>query len=300
MNVFITGSTGFIGGSVAVRLVAAGHTVHGLARTEAQAAQLSELGIKPVLGDLADGAVLRREARSADAVVNAASSDDLAAVETLMDALAGTGKTFIHTSGSSVVADHANGEWAGGTVYDEDTPVRPVPGKAQRAALDQQVIRAATERGLRSIVLCNSMIYGNGLGLKPHSAQIPLLLAQARQSGIARHVGHGLNIWSNVHIEDVSELYLLALNHAPAGSFYYVENGEASYAQITAAIAERLGLGAPQGWPIEEAIREWGAGRASYSLGSNSRVSSRRARNELGWKPGHGSVLEWIRTGMVL
>jgi nucleoside-diphosphate-sugar epimerase len=144
------------------------------------------------------------------------------------------------------------------------------------------------------------MIYGHGLGLKPHSAQIPLLLAQARQSGIARHVGHGLNIWSNVHIEDVSELYLLALTHAPAGSFYYVENGEASYAQITVAIAERLGLGAPQGWPIEEAIREWGAGRASYSLGSNSRVSSRRARNELGWKPMHGSVLEWIRAGMVL
>lgn len=300
MNVFITGATGFIGGSIAVRMVAAGHTVRGLVRTEAQAARIAELGIKPVLGELADGAVLAREARAADAVVNAASSDDLTAVASFIDALSGTGKTFIHTSGTSVLADDANGEWAGETVYDEDTPVTPVPGKAQRAALDQQVTRAATERGLRSIVLCNSMIYGNGLGLKPHSAQIPLLLAQARQSGIARHVGHGLNIWSNVHIEDVSELYLLALGHAPAGSFYYVENGEASYAQITVAIAERLGLGAPQGWPIEVAIREWGAGRASYSLGSNSRVSSRRARNELGWKPRHGSVLEWIRAGMVL
>lgn len=300
MNVFITGATGFIGGSIAVCMVAAGHTVRGLVRTEAQATRIAELGIKPVLGELADGTVLAREARSADAVVNAASSDDLTAVASFIDALSGTGKTFIHTSGTSVVADDANGEWAGGTVYDEDTPVTPVPGKAQRAALDQQVTRAATERGLRSIVLCNSMIYGNGLGLKPHSAQIPLLLAQARQSGIARHVGRGLNIWSNVHIEDVSELYLLALSHAPAGSFYYVENGEASYAQITAAIAERLGLGAPQGWPIEEAVKEWGAGRASYSLGSNSRVSSRRARNELGWKPRHGSVLEWIRAGMVL
>jgi nucleoside-diphosphate-sugar epimerase len=300
MNVFITGSTGFIGGSIAVRLVAAGHHVRGLVRTEAQAAQISELGIKPVLGDLADSAILTREARSADAVVNAASSDDPAAVEIFIDALSGTGKTFIHTSGTSVIADNANGEWAGGTVYDEDTLFTPVPEKAQRAALDKQVISAATERGLHSIVLCNSLIYGHGFGLKPHSAQIPLLLAQARQSGVARHVGHGLNIWSNVHIEDVSELYLLALNHAPPGSFYYVENGEASFAEITAAIAERLGLGAPQGWPIEEASREWGFSRAAYSFGSNSRVSSRRARTELGWKPKHGSASEWIKTGMVL
>ncbi len=77
MNVFTIGSTGFVGGSIAVRLAAAGHTVRGLVRTEAQAAQISELGITPVLGDLVDGAVLTREVRRADAVINAANSDDL-------------------------------------------------------------------------------------------------------------------------------------------------------------------------------------------------------------------------------
>lgn len=299
MNVFVTGSTGFIGGSVAVRLVAAGHGVRGLVRTQAQAARMAALGITPVPGDLADRQVLTHEAALADAVVNAASADDQAPVGFLLDALAGTGKTFIHTSGTSVIADHAHGEWAGATVYEEDTPFTPVPEKAQRAALDQQVIRAAADRGLRSIVLCHSMIYGTGLGLKPDSAQIPLLCQQARKSGVVRHVGCGLNIWSNVHIEDVSDLYLLALAHASPGALYYVENGEASYAELTAAIAERLGLGAPQGWPIEEASKEWGLSRAAYSLGSNSRVSSRRAGRELGWKPKHTSAAEWIKSSMV-
>lgn len=102
------------------------------------------------------------------------------------------------------------------------------------------------------------MIYGTGLGVSPNSVQIPPLVAQAKKNGIARYVGQGINVWSNVHITDVVELYLLALKKAPAGAFYFVENGEASYADIVGAIAKRLKLGAPQSWPVEEAIKEWG------------------------------------------
>jgi len=115
-----------------------------------------------------------------------------------------------------------------------------------------------------------------------------------------RVVGKGVNRWSNVHIEDVVELYLRALERAPAGSFYFVENGEASYAEIGTAIAHRLGLGPVQSWSVEEASQEWGEGHARYSFGSNSRVRAVRAREELGWAPKHASVTEWIEHDMPL
>jgi nucleoside-diphosphate-sugar epimerase len=297
MNVFITGAAGYIGGSVAVRFLAGGYKVRGLVRTESQAEKVRKLGIEPVLGTLEDTDILAREARAADGVVNAASSDHLPSVTALLDALAGSGKPFVHTSGSSVVGDDARGEWKSDTIFDESTPVAPAPEKAARAALDA-LIRSAAGRGVRSVILCNTMIYGNGLGASLDSVQIPPLVRQAQKSGIARYVGKGLNVWSNVHIEDVVELYLLAFENAPAGSFFYVENGEASYATLVQAIARRLGLGEPQAWPVEEAIKEWGFGHAVYSFGSNSRVSSRLAREQLGWKPTHRSPVDWIEHGM--
>lgn len=297
MTIFLTGASGYIGGAVAVRLLRDGHRIRGLVRSPEKAARLQALGVEPVLGDLSDTALLAREAEVADAVINTASADDRAAVEALLDALAGSGKPFLHTSGTSVVADDARGEWASDRIYDEDTPVEPVPGKAARVAIDRLIVETAG-RGVRSAVLCNSLIYGTGPGLNPDSVQIPALVAQARKSGVARPVGRGLNIWSNVHVDDMADLYALALEGAPAGAFYYVENGEASFADATAAIARRLGLGAPQPWPIDDAIAELGFGTAVYSLGSNSRVRGKRARAELGWAPKHGSLTGWIEREM--
>ena len=297
MNIFLTGASGFIGGTVALRLKASGYRMRGLVRSPEKAARLQALGIEPVLGDLSDTALLAQEAKAADAVVNAASSDDRPAVDAFLDALAGSGKPFLHTSGTSVVADDARGDRASDRIYDEDTPIEPVPGKAARAAIDRLIIDAAGG-GLRSVVLCNSLIYGTGRGLHPDWVQIPVLVAQARQTGIVRHVGRGLNIWSNVHVDDMAELYALALDRAPAGAFYYVENGEASFAEAAAAIARRLGLDAPQPWPIDDAIATLGFGHAVYSLGSNSRVRGRRARAELDWSPKHASLTGWIENEM--
>lgn len=297
MNVFITGAAGYIGGSVAARFIKEGYQVRGLVRTPEQAERIQAVGITPVIGTLDDREILMREAQAADAVVNAASSDHRASVEAMLDGLQGSNKPFIHTSGSSVVGDDARGEWKSDKVYAEDTPVDVVPEKAARASLDKLIIDAA-RRGVRSVILCNTMIYGTGLGVSPDSVQIPPLVAQAQKSGIARYVGQGVNVWSNVHIADVVELYLLALKKAPAGSFYFVENGEASYADIVASIAKRLGLDAPQSWPVEEAIKEWGFGHAVYSFGSNSRVTAAKARRALGWQPTHTSVFQWIEDDM--
>ncbi|HMR30838.1 MAG TPA: NAD-dependent epimerase/dehydratase family protein [Geminicoccaceae bacterium] len=299
MHVFVTGATGYIGGTIAARLLAAGHEVSGLARDPAKAVLLEKRGIVPVAGSLDDLDALGRACRRADAAINAASSDHRAAVEACLDALAGTGKPFLHTSGSSIVADDAEGE-PGDAVFDEDTAFTPPPLRVARVVLDRD-IRAASARGVRSVVLCNSLIYGRGLGLHEESVQVPSLVALARQRGVASHVGRGLNVWSTVHVEDVADLYLLALEKAPGGSFYFVEHGESSFRDMARAIGRTLGLGErTEPWPIAEAVAAWGEGKARFTMASNSRVRAARARAELGWRPSRPSVIADIESGWYL
>jgi len=297
VNIFITGANGFIGGSIAAGLVRAGHHVSGLIRKPEQAAELERLGIVPVIGSLDDRALLVAQAQAADAVINAASSDHRGAVEALIEGLAGSNKPFLHTSGSSIVGDASGGEAGSAAIYREDSLPEPTADKAARVAIDQLVLDAA-KRGVRSAVLCNTLIYGHGAIKGSASVQLPRLIRQAQKSGIVRHVGSGGNIWSNVHIDDVVELYRLALDKTPAGTFYFVESGEASFREMSTAIADALGLGAPQDWPLEEAKKEWGYEMASYGLGSNSRVRGTRARQLLGWTPKRTSVIDWIKQDM--
>lgn len=296
MKIFVTGASGYIGGSVAARLVGQGHEVRGLIRSSAKAEAVQATGVVPVIGTLDDAALLTSEAQAADAVVNAADSDHAGAVEALLAGLEGSGKSFIHTSGTSLVGDEAMGE-PSDAIFTEDTPVKPEPDKQPRVDLNKRIVDAAP--GVRTIILCNSLIYGDALGAPAQSVQIPPLVAQARESGVARYIGRGLNIWSNVHVADMADLYLLALEKAPAGSFYYVENGEASFGELVQAIADALGLGPAQSWPAEEAVARWGRELAVFALGSNSRVRSDKARRELGWNPGRPSVFEWIGDNLV-
>ncbi len=210
----------------------------------------------------------------------------------LLNALRGSGKTFVQTSGSGIVADGAGGE-PGDVVYAEDTPVRPVPAREARVALNRDIL-ATAEHGVRSIVIAPTMIYGRGAGANPNSIQVPKMMALARKAGVAKFIGRGENIWSNVHIEDLADLYLAALDRAPAGAFYYAENGECSMKQIAQAIASALKLGGTASMSQAEAAAEWGEGSAQWSFGSNSRVRAVRARKELGWAPHRPALLDTI------
>jgi nucleoside-diphosphate-sugar epimerase len=163
----------------------------------------------------------------------------------LIAALSGSGKALIHSSGSSIVADLAMGE-PSNRIFDETTPFEPLPEKASRTAIDRLVLRAP---GVRSVVLCNTMIYGHALGPQAQSVQIPALVQQAKASGVVRYIGRGLNRWSNVHIADVAALYELALAKARGGTFIYVESGEEALGEIAKAIASvsaRRNLGPPR------------------------------------------------------
>jgi len=291
----MTGVTGYIGGSIAAALINAGHSVVGLVRQENKASQLAVRVIQPLLGTLADLAKITDAARAADAVINAANADDFLVADTLLKALAESGKVLIHTSGTSVVSDRAAGEYSA-AIFHEDSPFDPLPERLLRVAIDRAVLMGA-QRKIRSVVIRPSLIYGRGHGLNPHSIQLPRLIELARKYKVARHVGRGLNVWSHVHIDDLVDLYLLALDEAPAGSLFYAENGEASWKAMASSVGRLLGLGAEtMDWPIEEAVLEWGPS-AITSYGSNSRVSALKARKMLGWVPKGCALLVDIETG---
>lgn len=297
MRVFCTGASGYIGGSVAIALVAQGQQVSGLVRTEEAAAKLRELGIEPVIGALDDAGVLAEAARRADIVVNAASADHRGAAITMLDALVGSGKTFVHTSGSSIVGKRSAGERAD-DVYDETTPITPSPARAARVALNDAIL-SYQAKGVRPIVICPSLIYGVSRGPKRHSMQVPWLIALARKNGgTARHYGPGENVWSNVHIDDLVDLYVRAIKRAPAGAFYYAENGENSMRELGVAISRMFGQdGTTRAMTLEEAAAEWGDGPAQDTMGSNSRVRAVRARTELDWAPRARSLISEITDG---
>ena len=295
MKIFCTGASGYIGGSVAAHLVAAGHQVTGLVRSADKADAVRARGIEPVLGTLDDSEILAQAARAADIVVNAANSDHRGAVVALLDALAGSGKPLIHTSGSSIVGTRARGERSE-AVFDEDTPFTPSPARVARVAVNELIL-SYRDKGCRPVIICPSLIYGLGHGAKADSVQVPLLVSLARKRRNAAHAGPGENVWSNVHIDDLVPLYALAIEKAPAGSFYFAENGENSMREVCDSINRMLGVaGPPTAMSMAEAAAAWGEGTAEDTMASNSRVRAKRAR-QLGWKPNARGLIEEIEQG---
>ena len=295
MKVFCTGASGYIGGSVAAYLVAAGHQVTGLVRWSEKADAVRARGIQPLLGTLDDDRCLAQAAEAADIVIHAASADHHGAVAALLGALAGSGKLFLHTSGSSIVGTRARGQRSQ-AIFDETSPIIPSPARAARVALNDLIL-SYRDKGCRPVIICPSLIYGLGHGIAPHSMQVPLLIGLARKRGRAAHAGPGENIWSNVHIDDLVTLYALAIEKAVAGAFFFAENGENSMREVCEAINRMLGVeGAPSAMSMAEATAEWGDGLAEDTMASNSRVRAVRAR-QLGWQPTAQSLIEEIELG---
>jgi nucleoside-diphosphate-sugar epimerase len=291
MRVFLTGASGYIGTAVATALGRAAHQVSGLARSDEAERRLRARGVRPVRGDLTDPAVLEQAAREADGVIHTASTNDARAaevdaraVEALLAGLTESGKPFIYTSGIWVHGD------TGGRVVDESSPLEPAGIVAWRPAVERKVLDAAA-RGVRAVVIRPAMVYGNGGG-------IPAMLARsARQGGAAQHVGSGRNRWPVVHVEDLAELYLLALERAPAGTVLLAANSETvTLGEIARAASEGAGAGGKTtAWALPEA-REV-IGPLADALALDQRVSSVRARQLLGWVPRGRGILDELRAG---
>lgn len=281
MRVLVIGATGFLGGAVARRMLREGHDVVALTRAPSKTSALAEAGMATIQGSLDDAVSLKHAVADADAVVNGADSDHAAGVATILEAVAGTGKAFLHTSGISVTADHAAGA-GGGAVRNETTAYQPIPERAARYALDQS-IRAAAANGCRPMVMCCPLVYGAPAWPGRESVQLPTLLADARKHGASRYVGAGEARWSHCHIDDIADAFALALTKGKPGALYYPENGEQSWGELAAKIGRVLNL-PTRSITLEEAIAAWGP-RALWTYCSNARTRGVRIRADLGWSP---------------
>jgi len=279
MRVFLTGATGYIGRVVVERLRGFGHQVLGLARSNEAERKLTAAGAQAVCGDLRDTRAIARAARECDAAIHLAlefsanaAQLDRAAVETVLEEYRLTARPFLYTSGIWVLGD------TGGVEADEETPVNPIPLVAWRPVHEQIVLHA---QGARGVVVRPAMVYGRGGGV------VGDLVRQAREQGVVRIAGTGQNRWPFVHVDDLADLYVLALG-APAGSLYFASAGP-SIAVRDVARAAAHGLPV-ESIPPEEARRT--IGPVVDGLLLDQLVSGRRAVRELGWNPKAPSVLQ--------
>ncbi len=288
MKLLITGATGFIGSTIARTALAAGHTVTGLARSAAGVANLQAAGVIPARGSLTDRGALINAAQAADAVIHAAGAGqgdaaqaaDQTARTALLDALVGSERPLLFTSGSWVFGD------TGDTAADEERPPAPLPPFAWRADAEQELLRRAVD--VHVVILRPAFVYGATRG-----GIIPELLDAARRIGTAPYIADGANRWSTVHVNDLAELYLLALG-ARSGTVLNAAAGPAvTTRQVAQAVARNLGGGVgTQSWELPRALREMGP--LAPILAVTSHITAQRAHSELGWRPHHPTLLDHL------
>ncbi|MFB4284174.1 SDR family oxidoreductase [Nonomuraea sp. MTCD27] len=295
MHVFVTGGSGQTGPAVVAELIAAGHTVTGLARSEAAAARLSSLGATPHPGSLDDLDILRRGAEAADGVLHMAYGGDFSdlddmmrrdttAIEALGRPLEGSGKPLVVTSGTLVLP-------AGRVSTERDEP--DMAGIAAfRIASERACLDFAT-RGVRAnVVRLAPTVHGP----EDHGF-IPQLIATARETGVSAYVGAGANRWPAVHRLDAAVLFRLALEQAAAGSVLHgaAESGVA-FRSIAETIARVLDLPAVSLTP-GEAATHFVSPFMALSHAFDGPVSSTYTRESLGWSPTHPTLLDDLEHG---
>lgn len=294
MKVFLTGATGYIGGAVADRLLGGGHEVLGLARSGEAAESLRGRGIEVHPGELGDLESLVRGAEVADGVINAGTGEapgkdrgqtEHDAVAAMLGALEGTGKPLVYTSDQLIYGTSGDG------VLDEDSPLDPPPFLAWRPEVEKLVLEAAENRAVRGIVVRSVAVYGRGGG-----QLLPMLIEGARQAGVATYVGSGEARWSTIHVEDLAEVFVRALEQAPAGTLVNASAGAASMEEQAEGVSLAAGLdGSAVSMPLEQAREVMGPFADNFV--SNLVVSGERARQLLDWEPECPPVFEDLAHG---
>ena len=223
MNVFVTGATGFIGTALVQELIGAGHQVLGLARSDSAADALIAAGAAVHRGDLEDLDSLRSGASQSDGVIHAGFIHDFArfaevceidriAIEAIGEALVGSDRPFIVTSGTALVRP--------GHLATED--MMPAPGAYPR--LSEEAADAVAARGVRvSVIRLSPSVHGDG----DRQGFVPILVNTARDKGVSAYIGDGQNRWNAVHRLDAVHLYRLALEHATTGDRFHAVAEEA-------------------------------------------------------------------------
>ncbi|SDR81792.1 Nucleoside-diphosphate-sugar epimerase [Friedmanniella luteola] len=292
MRVFVTGASGWIGSAVVPELVAAGHQVVGLARSDQSAASVTASGAEVLRGSLDDLDSLAKGAAEADGVIHLAFNHDFsdyagagrterAALETLASTLEGSGRPLLFAAGTAIVGP-------GRAITEHDAA--PGGPDSPRGGGEQLALGYA-ERGVRTVSLRFApTVHGAG-----DHGFVATLAGVARRTGVAGYVGDGGNRWSAVHVRDAARLVALALEQAPGGTVVHAVAEEGVQAR---AIAEALGrgLGLPtRSIPPEEAAEHFGW--IGMFFGLDIPASSAITRAALGWTPTHPTLLADLEAG---
>jgi nucleoside-diphosphate-sugar epimerase len=289
MRIFVTGASGWIGSAVVPELISAGHQVLGLARSDASAKAVADMGAEALRGELNDTDVLRAGTLDSDGVIHlafvvpsvteAATQTDAKAVETFVTSLAGSGKPLV-ISGATLVTP---GRPA--TERDELIAAGPIAARIT----NMQAALAAADRGVGScLVMLPRSVHGHG----ERHGFIPQLIAAARAKGVSGYIGDGASRWPAVHVKDAAILYRLAVEQVPAGAVLNAVGDEGvPVREIAEAIGRHLNLPA-RSLPAEEF-----GGMLVPLLSRDMPASSAITQALLGWKPNHPGLIEDIEQG---
>lgn len=292
MRVLIIGANSYVGSGVARALKADGINVTGLARTPESTELLKAAGLNTIAGDLTDLRQLGEIAKTFDAVIAVyiPYDDEDRVMRALLAALEGSNRPLIFTSGTGVLGiETKEGVWSEES-FGEDDSFTPAPWLAGRVAVENMV-RASAARGMRPMVIRPPLVWGNG-----GSKQVPTIFDSVKETGVACYIGRGLNAYSNVHVDDLAQVYRLALAKGTAGALYHAVAGEVNFRSLAEAVAKTMNCGT-RSVDYDQACRIWGPVMTQFGLAVNSRSKAVHTRRELGWIPRHLDLVDDIRTG---
>jgi nucleoside-diphosphate-sugar epimerase len=293
MKVFVTGASGFVGSAVVENLIARGHTVLGLARSEAAAAFVEGLGATVLRGNLEDLASLKKGASEAEGIIHCGFNHDFSrfqenceqdrkVIGALAQVLANSTHPMVVTSGINLLE---------GALLTEDLS----PTKGHPRIASEEAVQDALKMGVNaSIVRLPPSVHGNG----PQGYMFgfgSVLMGTAKEKGFSAYVGDGENVWSAVHRRDAAELFVLALEKAKSGACYHgAAEGNVRLRDISETIGRKLGL-PTRSLTLEEAPSHFGW--FAHFVSENSHASSAWTQKTLGWKPTRATLLEDLEAG---
>jgi nucleoside-diphosphate-sugar epimerase len=279
MRILLTGGTGYIGSTVLDRLIAGGHHVTAVVRSQKSALKVTDAGATSVIGDLYDADWLASELAQHEAAIHTAAPDDGTAaalddavIAAVIEAFGGTNKPYVHTGGVWTYGDNS--------AIHETAPIAPAKISEWRTEREARLLHAE----VRATVIQPALVYGHGQGL------VNTITAGPRSAdGALTLIGSGDQHWTTVHVEDVADLYVLALD-AKGGEAYVAASGQnPTVRELAEAVSDSVVA------ESEDASRErLGSGFADALL-LDQQASGNKARQDLGWAPSRASLVDELR-----